>query len=275
MQTVSRRRMLACLTMSPLILLASCGSMIRHEEQRAVSIPHIAGSALHVTGRNGSIHASVGVVDEVTVTTTLFSESKERLTAAVVRTERQADGTLKVWAEWPEPRRNSNEGASFQIVLPSANGVTLTTSNGSVRSDGLGGPATLESSNGSIVITEHRGPVEASTSNGSVRAESVHGPVSVSTSNGNVTVRTVGGEPGPLKIRTSNGSVTLDLPVAHDGVLRVSTSNGRVHYTGPASAVVRQEDHSAEFRFGPGPDVSSVTTTNGSVRVSKAEPSSM
>lgn len=275
MQTLSRRHLLACLTMTPLILLVSCGGMIRHEEQRVASIPHISGSALHVNSRNGSIHASVGGVDQVTVTTTLFSESKERLAAAVVRTERQPDGTLMVWAEWPEPRRNSNEGASFQIVLPGATGVTLTTSNGSVRSDGLGGPATLESSNGSIVVTDHRGPVEASTSNGSVRAESIHGPVSVATSNGSVTVRTAAGEPGPVKIRTSNGSVTLDLPIDHDGVLRVSTSNGRVHYAGPASAVVRQEDHSAEFRFGSGADVSTVTTTNGSVRVSKAEPSSM
>lgn len=275
MHTLSRRRLLACLTMTPLIPLASCGGMVRYEEQREVSIPHIAGSAIHVTSRNGSIRASVGGVDDVRVTTKLYSESEDRLAGAMVRTRREPDGTLKVWAEWPQPGRDSNEGASFEIVLPDADGATLTTSNGSIHADGLGGPAVLSSSNGSIVVTDHKGPVDASTSNGSVRAESVQGPVSVATSNGSVTVRTAQGEPGPLRIRTSNGSVILDLPAAHEGVLRVSTSNGRVHYAGPASAVVRREDDAAEFRFGPGPEVSTVTTTNGSVRVSKAEPSSM
>ena len=93
---------------------------------------------------------------------------QERLAAAIILAERTEDGTLSIEVQWPDDRRKGREGCSFEVLIPSATGLDLQTSNGKLTAVGLSGRAELYTSNGTIEVSRHEGPVLAKTKNGRV-----------------------------------------------------------------------------------------------------------
>lgn len=240
------------------------------EETRTSSIPHMAASPLVVDTANGAITVSTSAqATEVTIVAKLRAQTKERLAATKVLAERKDDETLSVYVKWPEDKRLSNEGCAFEVVLPDASSVKLTSSNGAVTAKGINGVVYAESSNGAITVDRAGGEVTAKTSNGSVTISDAPGKVLADSSNGAIRVSMTHDAKGPVKLDTSNGAITLTFGAAFSGTIEADTSNGRVTVSGVETGKIKQHKKSeAAVTLGDG-DKSVLETSNGSITIER------
>ena len=268
--------------------MAGCSALgPRVHEQRTMTVAHAAGTSLSIVTANGSVLAERQHRSDVLVEVDLFGPDAERLSFANVHAERVGDGSLRVWVDWPGGKRENNEGANIDVLLPDAVGVDIRTSNGTVTLLGLAGLAKINTSNGNIIVRDHSGAVHADTSNGDLRLEGVDGDivagssngsititdafgvVEADTSNGNAYVSTAHGNPGPVRISTSNGRVQLELGDGFAGILRVKTSNGKIAASGFDNArLIDSGKNTLKIQIGTDETVSAIRTSNGSVRIS-------
>lgn len=287
MQSRLSAPLLAALILVSPALLTGCAGAARHRETRVVVIPDPAPvAAVDVRTGNGAVDISTAPREtQATIVATIRARTRERLEQASVLADYEGD-TLRVRVEWPEGRRKSNEGASFDIEVPGASDVTVETGNGRIALAGARGRADLRTSNGRIVVSRHEGPVVADTSNGrvevsgdlhDVRVDSSNGdivvagaagPVHARTSNGSIAVELTDDNPGPLEARSSNGAIRLDLGPAFQGRLTLDTSNGRVRLENAPLARIHSISRSrAELTLGDGAQRSIADTSNGRVTV--------
>ncbi|MHA7813560.1 MAG: DUF4097 family beta strand repeat-containing protein [Phycisphaerales bacterium] len=287
--TIRRRLIPIGLASASVLALSGCGysSWVEpHRETRALTMSHVAGSALDIASVNGKIEALSTDRQDVSIEVMLQSPDLERLTQARVVTHRDKNNTLHVRVDWPGGKRKSNEGASISINLPDAQDITAHSSNGSITIAGLSGHADLKSTNGSIRVDTHDGSVYANTSNGKLFADKVSGdiefyssngsitisdafgPIRAESSNGSAVISTMPGNTGPVRVRTSNGPITLNLGDGLEGVLKCDTSNGRVTVTQlPDARFIESTRTSVELRMGDSEEISALRTSNGSIRV--------
>jgi hypothetical protein len=110
----------------------------------------------------------------------------------------------------------------FEVHVPRAAGVDVSTAGGSIRAAGLAGQTRVHTSGGSITVDDVEKDLDASTSGGSVHVQHVRGPADVHTSGGSIDVSDVRGD---LRASTSGGSVRV-----HDAGGRVDahSSGGSV-----------------------------------------------
>jgi len=266
------RRPLAGLAASLVLAGSLSGCVINlapmHEETRSLDADYIDGMGIEVESNNGSISVTQEGTEAVYITARIRASSEDRLAATRIIAERDPVGDLVIRALWPDGKRHSREGCSFEIVTPGAYGVRLRTGNGAITIQGLKGSADLSTSNGRIVVIDHDGDVYADTSNGRVELAGVSGAVDVDTSNGRVTVALTPDNEGPVSIDTSNGSVTLNLGPAFRGELELETGNGSISYeTPPTIRRVDSSKHRATLLVGEGGQRSVVDTGNGSIRI--------
>ncbi len=264
----------------------ACAGDASYKRTAELTVSHQSQSAIEVEARNGSIEiVADNGASAVTVVAEIKAQSQERADGVLVVADRGPDGALKIQAIWPEGKALNNEGCSFEIIVPDANGVTATTANGSIEIMGLGGLATLQSSNGRVHVMGHNGPVDAGTSNGRIEIEDaagpvsaktsngrielddVMGPVSAKTSNGSVSVSLVQGASGPVEIKTSNGSIEFEFAPGFEGTLVMDCGRGSIEFTDAAGQTVRQKGH-FELEIGAGGPVCELSTSNGSISVS-------
>lgn len=259
-----------------------------YRETRNLVAEHEQGAAIALETANGGVTIRRADVYAVEITANVRARTQERLEATRIIAA-PAGGALRISVEWPEGRRLGSEGCSFDVLLPSADGAQVRTSNGSIEIDGLAGLADLRSSNGRITVRDHLGDVDAHSSNGRITAERVAGGVRADTSNGGVTVLDVGGpvdvgtsngsvrialapdNPGPVRAASSNGAIDAALSPAFAGELRASTSNGVVHFEGGdlRPRVLRMGRRTATLSFGEegAAAPSRLRTSNGSIRI--------
>lgn len=256
----------------------------KSEKEVDLAVPHVAGRPLSIETGNGSVsvRADRGA-HEVSIHAKIRAKNDERLEQVRIRAERDGDGALVVEAVFPDGKRQSNEGCSFEIVVPEVNGFNAKTGNGKVSIEGLAGPAVIKTSNGQVVVRDHSGTVDANTSNGmvtlvniagSVRADTSNGkvnvedcggPVEVETSNGAVTISLRESASGPINVETSNGSVEVNVPAGYHGELAMTTSSwGKVNFTDVAGRTI-SERRSLEVALGDGGPRSTIKTSNGSI----------
>lgn len=243
------------------------------EQVTTIPVPHVSGSGLKVTTRNGHIYVKKSDGSDIQIVATLRMVSDERLHGTTISANRDSSGVLVIEATPPDGSWKSSEGCAFDISIPDAKDVTLKSSNGAIQAAGLSGAAELESSNGSVTVSSHNGPVHAKTSNGRIDVSGAAGPVQCSTSNGTVNVSLAG--PGPADIHTSNGSITLEIGKGFVGTIAAKTSNGSISTPSgapgfPSFEVQRESKHRAKVTLGPGP-ASELQTSNGSVTIKLAD----
>jgi DUF4097 and DUF4098 domain-containing protein YvlB len=249
------------------------------------TVAHVAGKPLSIESVNGSIDVTTGG-DAISIEAELRGSTQERLDQIKVQNERLADGTLRIWVDWPGGRHENNEGASFIVKVPDARGFKGKTSNGSVKAAGLkgdadvrtsngsvkiadqGGMVTVDTSNASIDIIKPGGVVKADTSNGKVTVTDAPAAVTVDTSNASVDVALAANCAGPVNIDSSNGSIKLFVGQAFAGEMILDTSNGSI--TLPATATVLSKSRNrATVRFGSEAEAKSsrLDTSNASIKV--------
>jgi DUF4097 and DUF4098 domain-containing protein YvlB len=270
--------LLTALVLTGVIPLAGCvvgraGAV--HQQTTTFSVPHTTGAGLKVYTRNGSIVVRQADGPDVTVEARLAMTSELRLQQTTISARRNAAGFLEVAATPPGGRWDSNEGCSFEILIPDTAGLDLRSGNGRIELSDLGGHATLHTSNGRIIVRGHDGEISAHTSNGPVRLEEFTGPAKVRTSNGAVTLSPAPSCPGPLDVRTSNGAISLNLPAsaterALAGRMELHTSNGSINIARSVEARLNRAGRSfAEITLGdaPGAGTSQLRTSNGSIAI--------
>lgn len=255
------------------------------KETRRFEIAHQPATPMYVRTENGSIEVDAAPQSaSVVVTAIVRAKTEERLANTKVIAERDAEGAVRVSVAWPDDKRLSNEGCSFEIVTPDARGVDLDTSNGSVRIAGLSGGANLVSSNGKITIASHQGDVTARTSNGNIDAERISGSLNGRTSNGGIGARDIGGavdldtsngsvdvrladsSSGPVRVDSSNGGVDVECGKGFSGSVVMSTSNASTRFRDGSGRVIRGKDR-LEASVGAGGPRSTISTSNGSIEV--------
>ncbi|MEO0483825.1 MAG: hypothetical protein AAF138_09385 [Planctomycetota bacterium] len=249
-----------------MITAIGCGSTPMYKHRHTLELAaHTPGNPSGTTGpgrlearsNNGSItlrqheEPSIRVVAEVRAT------SPERARESQLIATEDASGGLGVSIEWPDGRRESNEGAALYITGPAFHGVHLETSNGSIRASDQFGEGFFDTSNASVRVDRHAGPV------------------TIDTSNGRVSLSLARGERSPFSVRTSNARVGVDLPASFDGVIETDTSNADVKIRAHDRQLVirRKSDSSAAVSFGASweSERSRIRTSNGSVSID-AEP---
>lgn len=258
----------AILLMPTVTLVGGCGFLNTVEKTETLSIGHVEGSSIDVETVNGSITIKKSDRKDVEIKARIRARSDERLDQVNILTERAKDGKLTIRVEWPDGSRQSNEGVSFEILLPDAKHARLKSSNGKLNIAGLSGDADLRTSNGSITVQDHDGPIDAQTSNGKINIAGATHSVKVKTSNGSLKIGLASAAKGPINARTSNGSVTLDLSPSFSGNLSMQTSNGSIKLKDLGSASVsKHSKKKAEIDFGGDGEKSMIRTSNGSIRV--------
>lgn len=277
---------LAVIATSAVWLAGSCAHSALHHEERTLNTAHVPASAIQVESVNGSITVKKKDRTDVLIRANLRALTPERLQAIRILAERTGEQTLSVRAEWPGGKRKSQEGCSFEVLVPEAQGVLLRSSNGKLSIAGLAGKGDLETSNGSVEVNNHDGSLMVRTSNGKISVSAVQGTVDVQTSNGSVTVAdgassvkarssngairivTAHESPGPIEARTSNGSITLELGEAFAGELELETSLGSLSVAElPGAQLESISKKHARLVVGDADLKSSARTSNGSIRV--------
>lgn len=275
----------AGLLLAPVLLAAPAGCITREHATITASVERTASVAdarsLTVQTRNGRITVvRDDAATELTATAQIRcggetqAAADARAEASKIVVERGADGAVRVTAEFA-PRadgkgRYSNDAASIEVRAPGTlEGITLTTSNGTITSDGFKGALSARSSNGAIRITGHAGPVKADTSNGAIAATGILGPAELETSNGPVDATVAAGGTEDIQVRTSNGSVKLTLPFSWNGALNAKTSNGRVSVKAAEGRATEMSVGRSEgsATIGKGTAKATLRSSNGAIEV--------
>jgi len=138
----------------------------------------------------------------------------------------------------------------FTVAVPPGVRVNATTTNGSVRIDGVAAP------------------VKAGTVNGSIRVATSAGPVTASTVNGSIVARVDSfAAAGPMTLTSVNGSVTAELPAGLDATLDMQTVNGRVDADFPVTVTGGVSSKRLRGTIGSGGREIKLETVNGRVAV--------
>ncbi len=228
---------------------------------KSLAVPHQPGTAIEVATDNGSIEICQTDRTDVEIHADFRATTQERLDAASIQAQRTEDGTLRITIDWPDGRRRNAEGCSFEIAVPDAVGVELSSSNGSLTVRGLSGTAELHTSNGKVDVEDHAGPIEVHTSNGAIQSRQVAGEIDARTSNGPIDVTDA---PAAVTAHTSNAAITIRKA---DGNVDATTSNGRIEVIDASQAVVAKTSNaSVSLQLAPhGPGPLDVHTSNGAV----------
>lgn len=150
----------------------------------------------------GADRADVGIRAEIGATT------PERLAQAVIRAEVQPDGSLRVFAEFPE---GAKPGEAFipTVELPRAcAGVRVRTPKGEITLRDAPGDADLESGAGEIRVVSQRGGVVAATQNSRILIERPAGSVEATTANAGIEILDA---PSGVLAQTTNAAIRLRL----------------------------------------------------------------
>lgn len=258
------------LSLTAAAMLAGCSStssLIWDEkvtESRSMTTQHVAGGSLYIDTRNGTVEVyadrgvdAVMIEAKVTAADTSEIDAAKRLAETKIIVERDTSRRLTIRPNWPSNPRGG-EGASFNVRLPDADGVTIDTSNGPVTIHGLSGKLVIDTSNGGVEVVDHngetiidtsngaievrgnRGRVVADSSNGRIRILNQRGPVEADTGNAPVEVVLADDQTGPLKIDSSNGSVTVTVGPSFAGTVEFDTSNGGINVMDKAGVIASQ-----------------------------------
>jgi len=104
---------------------------------------------------------------------------------------------------------NSNASTEFDVYVPRNATLFVSSGDGRLRIDGVGGEIDLHTGDGSIDVTEGRGRLHAETGDGRIRVENFDGDAEARTGDGRITLD---GNFRSLAARTGDGTISLSIP---------------------------------------------------------------
>jgi len=140
----------------------------------------------------------------------------------------------RVRAEGPSSTaRDENWSVSFELLVPRAAMLTLTTKNGGISIEDFGGTAKFHAVNGGVRLNNVNGDVRGETANGGLTID-LQGDhwdgsgLDVETHNGGVKLTVPSNYSAELETGTVNGGLSIDFPVTVSGFIsrRLTTTLG-------------------------------------------------
>lgn len=229
------------------------GDKVAYNETREMTLP--AQSLLNVDGeRNGGIRVKgenrSDVLVKACVRAWANTDEAARNLANNIRIEKGS--TIRA-----ESSTGENWSVSYEIHVPRASNLKLTTHNGGIGISGVEGNIEFEALNGGVHLSEVAGDVRGKTTNGGIHVELF----------GN------GWRGAGLDAQTTNGGVHLSMPENYAARIETGTVNGGFKSDIAALQVERKERTravrlSTDLNGGGAPV--RLTTTNGGVKISSA-----
>jgi hypothetical protein len=228
---------------------------VRHCEIREQSYPSIG--RLNVDeGRNGAVSVKGALRGDVLVRVRVETQANSEASAAIMASQVSIDGTGgQVHANGPQTGENSSWSVSYEIFVPQTSDLTVKTRNGA------------------IAISDVRGNLHFDVNNGAVRLKRVAGDVSGTTVNGAIQAELAGGawEGRQLEIGTHNGAVTVTMASYYSAHIQAETGNGRIQSDFPVTLSGNLSPQNLDFNLGSGGPLIHITTSNGAIRLKRAE----
>jgi DUF4097 and DUF4098 domain-containing protein YvlB len=215
--------------------------------------PLAPGGLVEVANLNGPIHVSAGdpgAVDvRAVITAKALTETTARENLSKGRIEETVSpGSVKVETIVPRGVRGSYE-VRYEVRVPRDAQTQVSTTNGSVKADGVGGKLKVSVVNGTIELTDIGGQVDAVGVNGSLSAR-------------------LSSVSAPVRLETTNGLLSLQLPSTSKANLAARVVNGRLSISGlqvqePTGNRIRNLE---TVLNGGGPEID-LRTTNGRISI--------
>ena len=286
-------------TLGLLLLLpaAACWGEMDFErtEVSERTYPASAVQSVSLENRNGRIHLQAWDRGEIQLKATKkvkgwgLDKAEEILKEIKVELIHEGE-TLSIRTVLPNHWRwwGRSPAVRYEIMLPRRMNVETTSSNGRIFASGLEGKQRYSSANGKIQVQGSKGSLEAETVNGAVEIDGASGVLDAQTKNGSIHAQNIRGR---LRAKTTNGSVRASFSTPPDGEVALNTTNGSVRLTLPAqthaNVVARTANGSIatdfpltvqgkigkklEGKLGEGGPPMTLSTVNGSIRISKLE----
>jgi len=233
----------------------SNGDRARHCEIREQASPAVG--RLNVdAGRNGGATVKGWLRSEVLVRARVEASAETEAAAALLASQVLIDSSGgQVHATGPESADNSGWSVSYEIFVPQNTDLSLKTYNGGVT------------------ISDVRGQIRFDGHNGGVHLKRVAGDVAGATVNGGVQVELTGPmwDGRQLEVSTHNGGVDVAVPSYYSAHVQAETQSGGVQSDFPAGPEANARPRRLDFNLGSGGPLIHITTTNGHVRLKRAE----
>jgi DUF4097 and DUF4098 domain-containing protein YvlB len=195
----------------------------------------LAGRALSVDGmQNGGVSIQAWDRPDVHVTARIQTHARDSAAAAALASELRilTDGD-RLRAEGPAQRARTSWAVSYVIRVPRTLDLDVSTHNGPISVDGVGGRLVLEARNGPVALHGVSGDVRARTQNGPLTLNLVGARwtgkgLDAETTNGPVSIRIPEGYSARLETGTVNGPMRIDFPITLQGSIgrRIETTLG-------------------------------------------------
>jgi DUF4097 and DUF4098 domain-containing protein YvlB len=155
---------------------------------------------------------------------------------------------------------NSNASTEFDVYVPRNATLFVSSGDGRLRIEGVGGEIELHTGDGSIDVTGAHGRLRAETGDGRIRVDNFDGDVDARTGDGRITLD---GNFRSLAARTGDGSISLSVP---DGTnATVETDAESVFNDGVAVAESPADSRVRRWRIGGGGQVLKLNTGGGQI----------
>ncbi len=129
----------------------------------------------------------------------------------------------------------------------------------------------LKSVNGSIKLSDVTGQISVENKNGSIELTDVVGVSKVETGNGKITATLQKASQGPMEFVVANGKIDVTIKSDFDADLEATTVRGSISIDDQLGIPVQKEfvGQHARGQIGSGGQLLKLTTTNGSIKLSK------
>ncbi|MGA2120303.1 MAG: DUF4097 family beta strand repeat-containing protein [Bryobacteraceae bacterium] len=231
------------------------GEHARHCEMREQTVAS-TGQLSVDAGPNGGTTVKGWLRSDVLVRARVEASGDTETAAALMASQVSvASSGGEVRATGPEPAHNAGWSVSYEIFVPQTTDLNLKTRNGG------------------MTISDVRGQIHFDVNNGGVRLKRVAGDVSGATVNGGIQVELTGSmwEGRQLEVSTRNGGVTVVMPSYYSAHIQAETGSGNIESDFPVTLNGDLRPRRLDFSVGSGGSLIHVTTTNGGVKLKRAE----
>ncbi|MBS1857487.1 MAG: hypothetical protein JST11_19115 [Acidobacteria bacterium] len=232
------------------------GDRARHCEIREQSLPSV-GSLNVDAGPNGGVTVKGWLRADVLVRARIEAAADTEGAAANLASRVTVDGSGgRVRATGPASENRSWWSVGYEIFVPQATDVTVKTHNGGVTVSDVRGRLHVEGINGGVHLTRVAGEITGRTVNGGI----------------NVELAGSGFDGRQMELATTNGGVTVTMPPDYSASVHAETGMGRVQSDFPLPPnLANARSQRMEFAIGSGGPPIHIATTNGSIRLKRAQ----
>ncbi len=199
-------------------LAASAGQEFSYEFQQ--TLPLGPQGSVHLENVNGNVHISTWDRDEVKIDAVKHAKKREHLDEVKIDIDAKAD-RVGIKTKYPDSKlfhkNNNSVSVDYTLTVPKQSRLDrISTVNGSVEIENVGGDVKASSVNGNVKAAGLAGDVALSTVNGSVKANfaAVKKPVSLESVNGGVTITLPPEANADVSASTVNGGISSEFSLA-------------------------------------------------------------